>query len=442
MIAWDAVAPYVYVLVAFGLWWAFVQWLGRKQLLEKHHLTAWGPVLLWKTQRGRDLIDRIARRRRFWRGYGNFSIALVGIAMPVMVGLLVWESSLVTSSAIRANPPSPVEYLGLPGINPIIPVGYGIFALVVAIILHEFAHGILSRVANIRIQSLGIVLLLVPMGAFVEPEEDQMRAMPRRERARLFAAGPATNLILALVFAFLFSMVMLTSVAPIHNGVGVIGFTPSSPSGTAGLQPYTVITSLNGMPVTSYADFQSALASTRPNETVPVQTYDGSTYHTYDVTLGTNPDTGGPYMGIYILDMSTDYYHPLTNPGRFGGVVNSLFLYVSLPLQGRAPIQDPVLRFYQVQGPLAAVPAPLFWVVTNTFYWLFWLNLALGTTNALPALALDGGGLFKDLVEGLLVRWKREMTAERRDKVVAQTMALSTFLVIALILWQFIGPRI
>ncbi len=442
MTSWDAVAPYVYVLVAFGLWWVFVRWLGRKKLLEKNHLTAWGPILLWKTQRGRDLIDRIARRRRFWRAYGDVSLVLVGVAMVSMIALLLWEATLVTSAAIRANPPSPVEYLGLPGVNPIIPVGYGIFALVIAIVLHEFAHGILSRVANIKIQSLGVVLLIVPAGAFVEPDEDQMRAMPRRERARLYAAGPATNLVLAVLFAFLFSSVMMTSVTPIHSGVGVVGFTPGSPSEKANLSAYTVITSLNGSAVTGYADFVTALAATRPNETVAVQTYDGSTYHAYNVTLGTNPQTGGPYLGIYVLDVSTDYYHPLSNPERFGGVVNALILYVSLPIQGRAPVQDPVLRFYQVQGPLAALPPALFWIVTNTFYWLFWLNFALGTTNALPALALDGGGLFKDAVEGFLVRWRREWQTERRDKAVAQIMTLSTFLVMALILWQIIGPRI
>ncbi len=442
MIAWDAVAPYVYVLVVLGLWWLLVHWLKRRKVLEKHGLEAHGPIVLWKTQRGRDLIDRIAQHKRFWRIYGDVSLILVGVAMAAMVGLLAWEATLVTSSAIRANPPSPIEYVGLPGINPIIPVGYGIFALVVAIVLHEFSHGILSRVANIQIRSLGVVLLVVPAGAFVEPDEDQMRAMPRRERARLYAAGPATNLVLAVLFAFLFSTVMMTSVAPVHNGVGVVGFTPSSPSQNASIQPYTVITSLNGTVVDSLADFQTILASTHPNETVPVQTYDGSTYRNYTVTLGRNPDTGGAYLGIYVLDVSTDYYHPLTDPGRFGGVVNSLLLYVSLPLEGRAPVQDPVLRFYRVEGPLAAVPAPLFWIVTNAFYWLFWLNFALGTTNALPALALDGGGLFKDGIEGLLVRWKKGITAERRDRLVAQVMALSTFLVIGLIAWQLIAPRI
>ncbi len=443
MIAWDAVAPYVYVLAALALWWILVRELDRRKLLERYHMSAWGPVIMWRTQRGRELIDRTAQRKRAWRFYGNFSLILVGVTMVAMLILLFWEATLVQNAAVRANPPSPVEYLGLPGVNPLIPVGYGVFALVVAIVLHEFAHGILARVAGIKIQSLGIVLILLPFGAFVEPDEDEMRAMPRKERARLYAAGPATNLVLAVLFAFLFSTVILTSVAPIHDGVGIVGFTTGgSPTETAGVQPYTIITSLNGQPIHTYADFQAALAATRPNETVALQTYDGTSYAMHNVTLGTNPSTGGAFLGIYALDVSTDYYHPLTNPDRFGGVVNSLLLYVSLPFQGRAPIQDPELRFYKIEGPLAAVPSSMFWIVTNSFYWLFWLNFALGTTNALPAVPLDGGGLFKDAVEGFLVRWRRGMGKEQRDRVVAQVTAASSFLILVLILWQFVGPRI
>src|SRR5439155_1593328 len=100
-----------------------------------------------------------------------------------------WEATLVQNAAIRSNPTSPETLLGLPGINPIIPLGYGILGLAVAIILHEFSHGILSRVANIKIRSLGLIFLIFPIGAFVEPDEDELRALPRREAGRLYVDG-------------------------------------------------------------------------------------------------------------------------------------------------------------------------------------------------------------------------------------------------------------
>src|SRR3989442_2772910 len=131
--------------------------------------------------------------------------------------------------------------------------------LSVAIILHEFSHGILSRVANIKIRCLGLIFLIFPIGAFVEPDEDELRALPRRERGRLYAVGPATNVLLAVLFATLFSTLILTSVAPVHDRVGVVGFTPNSPAAMAGMAPHTVHTSGHGTPRHTGNHFLAAL---------------------------------------------------------------------------------------------------------------------------------------------------------------------------------------
>ena len=39
----------------------------------------------------------------------------------------------------------------------------------------------------------------LPLGAFAEPEGEELFKAPRRERQRMFAAGPATNLFAAFV---------------------------------------------------------------------------------------------------------------------------------------------------------------------------------------------------------------------------------------------------
>src|SRR3972149_1919932 len=49
-----------------------------------------GPFLMWKTRRGRRLLDRLAQRRRFWRLFGDASVAIVFLAMVSMTALLVW----------------------------------------------------------------------------------------------------------------------------------------------------------------------------------------------------------------------------------------------------------------------------------------------------------------------------------------------------------------
>jgi len=438
-----------YILLAIvlvALWWVGLLYLNRRGFLEPRKLSLIGPILMWKTQKGRDLIDRIARRKRLWRVFGDLSIVLVGVAMIATTALLVWEASLVQSPAVRANPPSPDLLLGLPGINRLIPLGYGIFGLAVAIILHEFSHGILSRVSNIKIRSLGGIFMIVPIGAFVEPDEDELRALPRRERARLYSAGPATNLVLAILFAVLFSSMVMTSVAPVHDGVGIVGFTEdSSPARLANMQAYTIITEINGTPVRTYGEFVDALSLVQVNVTISVAAYNPANGEVtrYDVTpVERNPSTGRALLGIYAFDLSTDYYHPLTNPDKFGGVPRAILAYISLPFSGYAPIQDPATRFYQIQGPLALLPEGFFWILANALYWLFWLNAMLGATNALPAVPLDGGYVFRDGLESIVVRLRKGMRTEDRDRIVRQVTNLSALLILALIVWQLIGPRI
>jgi len=441
------------LLLAAGLivlWCLGLYALQRRGLLEPRGLTPSpppaGPFLMWKTVRGRNLIDRLARPKRFWRIFGDVAILLVALTMVGTTVLLAWEATLVQSAAIRGNPPPPETLLGLPGINPIIPVGYGILGLAVAIILHEFSHGILSRVANIKIRSLGLIFLIFPIGAFVEPDEDELRALSRRERARLYAVGPATNILLAILFAALFSTVMVTSVAPVYDGVGIIGFTNNtSPAFLAGMKPYTVITAVNGTAIHSQSEFIAALSAVPMNGTIIVQAQDPAIRGpptNYTVTTQWNPTTRRAVLGIYAFDVSTDYYHPLTNPARFDGVPRALLAFVSLPFSGYSPIGDPATRFYQIQGPTAAIPAPLFWAFVNALYWLFWLNLMLGATNALPAVPLDGGYIFKDGIESLVSRFRKGMPVETRDRIVRGLSYTFAFLILALVLWQLIGPRI
>ncbi len=444
MVDWSPYLGYIAVLVIVVAWTVFFFYLQHRKLLEPRNLSLAGPIVMWKTGRGRALIDRLARPKRFWKAFGDLSIVLVAATMIATTLLLLWEATLVTSPQIRANPPSPDLLLGIPGVNRLIPVGYGIFGLAVAIVLHEFCHGILSRAVGIKVRSVGAIFLVVPIGAFVEPDEDELRALPPRQRSRLYAAGPATNILLALLFGFLFSTAMMSAVTPVHAGVGIVGFTPNSGAENATMQSYTVITNVNGTVVNGFSDFSDALAKVHPNQTIRVEAYSptSGTYTWYNVTLGEDPATGRPLLGIYALDVSTDYYHPFTNLDRFGGVPGAILSFIALPFSGRAPIQDPELQFYQVSGPLAAIPLPVFWVLVNSLYWLFWLNAMLGATNALPAVPLDGGYIFKDGMTALVTRLRRDLEPKARDRIVQQVTYIFALLILALILWQMIGPRL
>jgi len=44
----------------------------------------------------------------------------------------------------------------IPGINPILPIGYTIIAIIVAIVFHEFSHGISGASQGLEIKSMGV----------------------------------------------------------------------------------------------------------------------------------------------------------------------------------------------------------------------------------------------------------------------------------------------
>ena len=50
--------------------------------------------------------------------------------------------------------------------------------------------------------------------------------------------------------------------------------------------------------------------------------------------------------------------------------------------------------------------------------------------------------IFKDFLEGLVGRVKRGLEAEARDRIVKRVSYLFALFILALVLWQFIGPRI
>ncbi len=115
---------------------------------------------------------------------------------------------------------------------------------------------------------------------------------------------------------------------------------------------------------------------------------------------------------------------------------------MSLPLAGLSPLDAPLTDFYVVSGPLAALPPDAFWILANVMYWLFWINLMLGLTNALPAVPLDGGYIFRDGMDSILARVKRGLTAAEREKYVRGVSYALALLILSLVLWQLIGPRL
>lgn len=236
-----------------------------------------GPIVTLHTKRGRQALDRLARRRRFWRAWANLG---VGIAIVVMVGMMVFL--VVGVWGILQSPQqtaiqSPQNALVIPGVNEFLPLTVApeiIAGLVLGMIVHEGGHGLLCRVEDIEVDSMGLALFaFIPVGAFVEPDEESRTEADRGAQTRMFAAGVTNNFVLtAITFALLFGPVIASiGVAP---GVPVGGTVAGSAAADAGLDYGDRIVAVNGTSVEDPDEFRKRLeaAGTR---TVTVELANG-----------------------------------------------------------------------------------------------------------------------------------------------------------------------
>ncbi|MFQ6012253.1 MAG: site-2 protease family protein [Thermoplasmata archaeon] len=434
------------VFLAFAGWILGLYVLERRGLLSRVGLTLMGPFLMAKTTRGRAFIERLAQ----WRGWGAVGhgfVILVAVTMVGMTVLLTWTATLVSRIPPEAAP-SPQMLLGLPGINPFIPLTYGIFALAVAIVVHEFSHGILARRWKVKIKSLGILLFIVPIGAFVEPDEEEMQALDRRKRGTIFAAGPGSNVVLAVILAFLFSLGMMAAVQAKAPGMGITSVVAESPAEGEGLAVGMILTHIDGIPIEDTAHFREILGQTQAGQVLTLTLFRDQRAFTRQVTLadrfdftGQEDDRGKGFVGVGTVNTNPDIFNPFVSSQRLGAG-GAFLLFLLFPFNGLMPVQPPLTEFYAITGAWSLLPVPAFWVLANSLYWLFWINLMLGMTNALPAVPLDGGYLFRDWAEAGIKRFRRGMKAEARARIARNLSYVLALFILALILWQMIGPRI
>ena len=437
-----------------AVWVSGLRWAQNRGQLEPLGLDLiWGrSFLMWRTGRGKLFIERMAQYPTVWRRFGDVGLVMVFGTMVTMLSLLVWQAFLVFDIP-KSAAVSPKLMLGLPGLNPIIPLWYGIAALAIAIVVHEFCHGILARVANVRLKALGLLFFAVPVGAFVEPDEEEMIAMRRIDRMRLYAAGPASNLTLAFLFALLFSWGMVGALEPAHDGALTASVVADYAGAEAGLEPWMLLTSVNGTDIESAVDFGAALNQTWAGQNVTVQALDEGQPRSFDVTLDDKgsyylqyyPDyyeswmSGKGFLGVAVTDQSV-VTEGLAHPAQDGW---SLLRYITLPFLKLQPFPEHFTALFEPSGLPGLLPDGLFWMTANLFYWIFWLNLMVGMTNALPAVPLDGGFIFGDSVAALLDRLKRPvLSAKRKEQITDRLVSLLAILVISLVVWQMVGPRL
>jgi membrane-associated protease RseP (regulator of RpoE activity) len=255
-----------------------------------------GPITTIHTERGKAVLNWLAGPKRFWRAWANVGVGITLVVMAGMFLLLILAAvSALTGSVQQTAITQPRNFLVIPGVNDFLPLSVApeiVFGLLVGLVIHEGGHGLLCRVEGIDISSMGLALFtLIPVGAFVEPDEEEQRDAERGDQTRMFAAGVTNNFaITAIAFALLLGPVAGSiALAP---GIPVGGVLPGTPADKAGIESGDVITAVAGQNVTNESDLERALAGA--NRTVTVTLNNGNQTTVNRSVVVTSVSQGSP----------------------------------------------------------------------------------------------------------------------------------------------------
>ncbi len=298
-------------LTIFFLYWVIVSILEKRGILEKYNISTYGPVLMIRTMRGQNLLNTLARPKKIWRIFANIGIPLMFVGMAAMFLIIILSDIVLISSPLDNTMPEPGKFhepqniLLIPGVNDFIPFTWGIIALIVTLVVHEFSHAILCRVEDIRVKSMGLLFALVPIGGFAEPDEEELfgvskkkdeygeiqtvidpeKVATRNQRARILAAGVMSNFVVAFVAFLLFFGPVLGAIEPMSDTM-VVNVTPGSSAFDAGLREGMVITQIDNTFVQNAHDVILYTSTVEPNSIVKVHAAKDMVISVYEIKTG------------------------------------------------------------------------------------------------------------------------------------------------------------
>jgi len=188
-----------------------------------------------------------------------FVVSLVGGLSLLTIYLILLSGIEVLSSVFTAVSTSAYAPLKqqVPGVYPVIPgltipLAAGIMALALLLVVHEFSHGVLARTAKVKIKSVGLVLFgIIPFGAFVQPDENSVKRLPKDKQNRIYIAGISANIIASVIFLVLMFLVVDFWLTNINTqGVRITAVINGTPASKA-LSPGTAIFKWNNYIITN-----------------------------------------------------------------------------------------------------------------------------------------------------------------------------------------------
>jgi membrane-associated protease RseP (regulator of RpoE activity) len=423
------------IIVCVALYAVIAGYIKYRKIWEEH-ITFYGPLLAIKTDKV-GFFDRAIKFTRFFRIYGT-----VGVAIVILVSFFMTLMLLIAFHQTLVSPPepsgiyAPQNLLAIPGLNEFIPFTFAVwFAFVITLLIHEFGHAVLCRVEGIRVKCMGVLFAVIPIGAFVEPDEEDVEMTIGMPKIRMFGAGITNNIVGGL--ACLVVMALLLGFAAPVPVPFVQGVYKDYAADEAGIPVNSVITGVNGIAVSSINEVSEILDTSRPGDQVLLLVQKDGATSEYTLILDEWPmELGGKetgFMGIYYYDSSRvkelfgNILHPV-------GILLLMYVPIDTVLTGDQLMMG-IIAFDSPQAVAWEVPFDGYWGIIQILFWCGWFNLAVGTFNAIPMVPLDGGYIMQ---EGITRFFERRNMKSVVPYIVTAISTFMLFVIVSIILIPYL----
>jgi membrane-associated protease RseP (regulator of RpoE activity) len=218
---------------------------------------------------------------------GYFIIFLTGLMglSGFTLGSLIYSTYDIIAKMIIGQVACPGVGLVIPGVKMPkvdfqVPL-YGWIILIISAMIHEFFHGALLRRFKLKIKSVGVILAaIVPLGAFVEPDEKELQKVDHNKLAQMYSAGPTSNVLLSIIFIILLLITNAASnsyitdinnqkdigikVSNIEEETNICGSIFENPAYGV-LQVNDLILNVNGKEIKTNSDYKNSLKQDSEN---------------------------------------------------------------------------------------------------------------------------------------------------------------------------------
>lgn len=347
--------------------------------IDRKNIERQGILILRKTEKGKELVDKIAKNRKILKPIAKISV-IVGVTLMIYASFLIFTLWLDIMLGIRKIgamilAPGPVSEVKIfPGVM-VVPWYFWVIGIGSVVIFHELSHAIFSRLEGIKVKSFGLLLFLIFPGAFCEPDEKQLKKAKTLTKLKVYSAGSFSNVTFAIITIFI--IFLLFSIFYEPYGIGFESYTNyslrKSPAKEVNLSG--IILYVNGIRVRTIEEFLSVMNNVKPGDKINIETTEGnfSIVTISDVNNETRAIIG--IRNVYTFTKVKEMVRPLEN----------------------------ILDF-----------------IIAILMWIYFLNLNIGIINMLPIKPLDGGLMFYEITK----RFLNERKAEKIVKFVSIFFAI------------------